>query len=138
MTIARAGHPFPMLLKADGSVKTLEPEGMLLGVFPNNAYELTSCRLDPGDRLVLYSDGFEMAFPQNEENEDPSTRTVANNQYVEEFKDLAVGPIHEAIQRLERKLDQQIGSLNQRDDLTVLCLSVHDELCAPPAESNAA
>lgn len=138
LTVARAGHPFPMLLQADGSVKTLEPEGMLLGVFPQNKYELSHCRLAAGDRLVLYSDGFEMAFPQINEKEEESTRSVANTQYVEEFKDLAVGPISEAIQRLEHKLDQQIGSLNQRDDMTVLCLSVHEQLCASPAESNAA
>lgn len=138
VTIARAGHPFPMLLQADGSVETLEPEGMLLGVFPQNKYELTHCQLAAGDRLVLYSDGFEMAFPQNDEQDEGSPRSVANNQYLEEFKELALGTIDQAIQQLEHKLDQQIGSLNQRDDMTVLCLSVHGNRSAPSVDSNAA
>lgn len=122
LRLARAGHPFPFLLRSDGSIVTLEPEGMLLGVFRGNHYELATCRLEPGDRLLLYSDGFEMAFPQPA-NEQDFDICPANTRYADEFKDLGHGSLDEALQRLEYKLDQQIGSLNQRDDLTVLCLS---------------
>ncbi len=131
ISLARAGHPFPLWLHTDGTVTTLEPDGMLLGVFPDNAYELWHCRLQPGDRLLLYSDGFEMAFPQPD-HQHSRDRCPANMQYTEEFKDLAVGPLDQAMARLEHKLDQQIGSLNQRDDLTVLCISAGDEATLRP------
>lgn len=114
--IARAGHPFPFLLNVDGSAKAIEPDGMLLGVFANNDYELARFQMAPGDRLLLYSDGFETAFPQ------PGKGGEVNTQYAEEFKDIANGPLDQAIQRLDQKLDQQIGSLNQRDDITFLCV----------------
>jgi len=124
LSLARAGHPYPFLLHGNGTVTTLEPDGMLLGVSPNGRYELAHRQLTPGDRLLLYSDGFEMAFPHpGDENSCP-----ANMQYAEEFKDLAHGPLDEAMQRLVHKLDQQVGSLNQRDDLTALCIGTSDPL----------
>ncbi len=126
VSVARAGHPFPLLLRADGTVDELQPDGMLLGMFPDSQYEVASIRLTPGDRLLVYSDGFQTAFPQLSEGDDAQA-CPANMQYLEEFKDLANGPLDQAVSRLEGKLDQQIGSLNQRDDLTVLCIGAKRE-----------
>jgi serine phosphatase RsbU (regulator of sigma subunit) len=127
LTMARAGHPFPMLLRGeDDRVETVEPEGGLLGVFEDEVYEETTVELKPGDRLLIYSDGFECAFPDEEIN-DNGKRRVANENYAKEFLDLGNGDPAAAIQRLEDKLDEQAGSLNQKDDLTVLCLAVSKE-----------
>ena len=126
LTIARAGHPFPMLLRHNAEVQTLEPEGGLLGVFPDEVFEETTVQLRPGDRLLIYSDGFECAFPDDEVGSN-GKRRVANENYAQEFLDLGNGDPATAIQRLEDKLDTQAGSLNQKDDLTVMCLSVSDE-----------
>ena len=127
LTMARAGHPFPMLLRGeDDFVETVEPEGGLLGVFEDEVYEETTVQLNPGDRLLIYSDGFECAFP-DEEVSDHGKRKVANENYAKEFLDLGNGDPAAAIQRLEDKLDEQAGSLNQKDDLTVLCLAVSIE-----------
>ena len=131
LTVARAGHPFPMLLRGkDNTVQTLEPEGGLLGVFEDEVYEQQTVQLEPGDRLLLYSDGFECAFPDDEFASN-GKRRVANENYAQEFLDLGNGDPGEAIRRLEANLDGQAGSLNQKDDLTVLCLSV----LAPANES---
>lgn len=128
LTMARAGHPFPMLLRGeDDSVETIEPEGGLLGVFEDEVYEETTVQLKPGDRLLIYSDGFECAFPDDQELNDKGKRKVANENYAKEFLDLGNGDPGAAIQRLEDKLDEQAGSLNQKDDLTVLCLAVAKE-----------
>jgi len=123
MTIARAGHPFPMILKADGEVQTLEPEGGLLGVFPNEVFHEQTVQLEPGDRMLVYSDGFECAFP-DENLQSNGKRRVSNENYAREFLDLGNGDPAAAIKRLEDNLDTQAGSLNQKDDLTVLCMSV--------------
>lgn len=127
LTIARAGHPFPMLLRGeDDSVQTLEPEGGLLGVFEEEQYEQTTIQLKPGDRLLIYSDGFECAFP-DELADKNGKRRVANENYAREFLDLGNGDPAEAIRRLEANLDGQAGSLNQKDDLTVMCLAIEEK-----------
>jgi len=129
VTLARAGHPFPIVLRADGTSQTIEADGGLLGVFEEEVFEQQTVALSAGDRLLLYSDGFEMAFP-----DDGPDACVANTRYTHEFADLIHGSAAEAIQRLEHKLDQQAGSLNQRDDLTVLCLAVDGPAAAARIE----
>ncbi|PAZ10274.1 protein phosphatase [Streptomyces sp. SA15] len=54
---AQAGHPPPLLLR-DGEVRYLgRPGGMLLGASSAPFFEEAEVRLEPGDRLLLYTDG---------------------------------------------------------------------------------
>jgi len=58
-TISLAGHPEPVLLRADGSTDLVGEPGDLLGVMPDATLDLTesTVTLNPGDALVLYTDG---------------------------------------------------------------------------------
>ncbi len=122
---ARAGHPLPLLLQPDGSNRLLESEGALLGVFPEETFEEASTVLNSGERLLLYSDGFETAFA-SDGTDRRKKKGLASNQYFQEFTDLACGPLGPAMDRLAAKLDRQAGSLNQVDDMTVVCVAVDD------------
>ncbi|MFC5830088.1 PP2C family protein-serine/threonine phosphatase [Nonomuraea insulae] len=52
-----AGHPAPMLIR-NGHAKLVEgAQGMMLGAFDATEYRMTTTRLEPGDILVLYTDG---------------------------------------------------------------------------------
>jgi sigma-B regulation protein RsbU (phosphoserine phosphatase) len=55
LRIANAGHTYPLLL--NGRVEELELPGMPLGVDPDIDYEETTVTLQPGDSVVLYTDG---------------------------------------------------------------------------------
>ena len=57
LTYVRAGHDKPVWLHADGRIETLEGVGRFLGMLPDPPIEERSVTLQPGDRLVLYSDG---------------------------------------------------------------------------------
>ncbi|MEU1706975.1 SpoIIE family protein phosphatase [Streptomyces sp. NPDC005706] len=53
----QAGHPPPLLVR-DGEIRYLDrPRGMLLGASTTPVYESAEIRLEPGDRLLLYTDG---------------------------------------------------------------------------------
>ena len=52
-----AGHPPSMLVRADGSVDYLRTGGMILGPNPDAAYSIGIDTFQPGDLLVLYTDG---------------------------------------------------------------------------------
>ena len=55
---SNAGHPPPALLSADGSVSVLERRpDRLLGLDPEHPRTDHELRLEPGDTLVLYTDG---------------------------------------------------------------------------------
>jgi len=64
VTLARAGHPHPLLLAGDGSVKPVACDGGLLGILPDEVFGEATFALAPGDRLVLYTDGVEVAFAE--------------------------------------------------------------------------
>ncbi len=63
---ARAGHPMPMLLRGQGQntrIEELGGEGALLGVMADERYEPCRVQLEPGDRMLFFTDGVESAFP---------------------------------------------------------------------------
>lgn len=59
LTYARAGHPYPILIRPDEQPKQLEARGSLLGVFQRAEYTQQTIQLQHGDKLLLYSDGAE-------------------------------------------------------------------------------
>jgi phosphoserine phosphatase RsbU/P len=63
-----AGHNPPILLRASGKVELLSEGGLLLGVFPEAAYESGSTVMGAGDILVLYSDGVVEARDEADED----------------------------------------------------------------------
>ena len=54
--LCNAGHCMPVLLRRDGTDR-IEATGLPLGLFCDDCYTVRHIRLDPGDSLVLYSDG---------------------------------------------------------------------------------
>ena len=54
---SNAGHNPPFVLRVDGRIEQLGEGGMVLGVFPDNAYEQAEVSLGPGDRVLFYTDG---------------------------------------------------------------------------------
>jgi len=65
---ANAGHLPPILIRAGGQVQELDSSGAVLGVFPAWKYEGSRARLEPGDRLLLFTDGItEAGLPGGEE-----------------------------------------------------------------------
>lgn len=52
-----AGHPPPLVLRASGIVSKVGSHGTLLGVLPEPDMSTELVLLDPGDSLLLYTDG---------------------------------------------------------------------------------
>jgi sigma-B regulation protein RsbU (phosphoserine phosphatase) len=60
--LALAGHPQPLLLRADGNVELLSRGGLPVGMFDSADYSAQRFHLDPGELLVTYSDGITDCF----------------------------------------------------------------------------
>ncbi|HEY7058336.1 MAG TPA: SpoIIE family protein phosphatase, partial [Vicinamibacterales bacterium] len=67
LVYANAGHYFPMLVSADGSVERLGTGGPVLGVIQNADYEQGRVTIASGDRLVLFTDGLTEARNRDDE-----------------------------------------------------------------------
>ncbi|MFE5956946.1 PP2C family protein-serine/threonine phosphatase [Streptomyces rubiginosohelvolus] len=57
LTTCSAGHPRPLVLRADGSIGEVVSGGLLLGILDDVSYESHEDSLTPGDTLVLFTDG---------------------------------------------------------------------------------
>jgi serine phosphatase RsbU (regulator of sigma subunit)/TPR repeat protein len=115
-TYCSAGHHPALLLRAsDGSVEKLEHTGIPLGVMEESSWKRETVKIDPGDALVLYTDGI----------------TDAENPF-EEFYGLE--RLQEALSRQRGKKAEEIrdalrdevrrfvGKAAQFDDITLLVL----------------
>src|SRR5262249_37482215 len=57
VTLACGGHPPPLVRRASGEVDALRAHGPLLGVFGAAEFPEITLDLQPGDTLLLYTDG---------------------------------------------------------------------------------
>ena len=68
LTMANAGHLPPIIKKGDGTVKkTGHAGGSPLGILPGMQFGQECLQLDPGDTVVLYTDGIIEAMNAKEE-----------------------------------------------------------------------
>ena len=118
---AGAGHPAPLLLDE----QRLEPldmthAGPAMGIFEEAEYEVLDASLAPGQNLLMYSDGFEQAFPLP--TSPLSDLETPSNAYMNVFKSLSdLGSTEEMVERLELVIESRRGSLRPIDDVTLVC-----------------
>lgn len=112
LRFSRAGHPYPLHVPRDGSLQLWEGEGLLLGVFEAQFSDRTH-RLDPGDKVLLYSDGVDGASFDGRESGTESLLACA-----ERHRAL---PIQAFVENLARDL---FSAGSPPDDLTLLGLEM--------------
>ena len=122
LTYSTAGHPAPMILGGERiEALDLEDGGPGMGIFEDSTFETMHATLEDGHSLLMYSDGFEQAFPTPEVPEE--SLHLPNNAYVRVFRSLGgLATPKQMIDRLEAAIDGRRGSLRQKDDLTLLCI----------------
>ncbi|MBN2542922.1 SpoIIE family protein phosphatase [bacterium] len=67
LNYVNAGHNPPLLFSGENEIKTLTEGGIVLGAFPDFAYIEGNVKIEPGDVVLLYTDGVTETMDQNEE-----------------------------------------------------------------------
>ena len=110
-----AGHNVPILRRASGAVERLEAGGIPVGIFPESPYDVQSTRLDPGDWLVIFTDGVvEAANAKDEEFGETELIKLVD-------RESGSSPA-EMLRRMLADLDRFVGNTPQHDDMTCLIL----------------
>ena len=114
LVYSNAGHNPPVLLRRH-SIQRLETGGLILGLFPQATYDEETLELEPGDVLVIFSDGVTEAF--NAAGEDfGEGRLLA---CLEANRDREPS---ELLQKLLITVQEFTASAAQSDDVTALVL----------------
>jgi sigma-B regulation protein RsbU (phosphoserine phosphatase) len=113
ISYCNAGHNPPLLVRASGEIVQLDGGGPVLGILPRMAYQGQRCRMDPGDMLLLYSDGVtEAANPAGEEFE---------GHFLELAREIRGSSAAEIVQRVHEAVRDWIAGQPPADDITVVC-----------------
>lgn len=114
--LARGGHPHPIHVGVDGSCVEARTVGGLLGIFHDETFPTTSLALQPGEKLVIYSDGLEDLILRRHEHEQDNT------QFTPEFQEMAAKPGAQFVRAVEDHLNTMEGSLQPTDDMTMVVI----------------
>jgi sigma-B regulation protein RsbU (phosphoserine phosphatase) len=117
MRYVNAGHNPPYLLRADGTVETLETGGLLMGMMPEISYQVGEVQLRPGDLLFLFTDGVVEAQNSREE-EFGEERLVGLLS-----RELTSGAA-EICEKVLEAVESFAAGCDQYDDITMLSLKV--------------
>ena len=127
MTYCNAGHTSPLLfsLQDGGTIHALTPTGMPIGIDEDATWSEVSIQVEPGDTLILYTDGITDA--QNSEGEFYSERRIID--LIHQQPDSSAQEIQTT---LLNAVQQFSDGAPQFDDITLLVLKRNMNLEAIP------
>jgi serine phosphatase RsbU (regulator of sigma subunit) len=120
LSIANAGHPWPLIRRRDGRIEAgSEETSTPLGINADEAFQSVSVSLEPGDVVILYSDGVSDAL-------DRRGRRFSDQRLRDELARApqSVPAVGEAILAAVR--DHASGR-PQFDDITIVCFGRNEE-----------
>jgi serine phosphatase RsbU (regulator of sigma subunit) len=120
LSFSNAGHNPPLLLRADGRVEYLLEGGVALGVLPDALYEERPLALQPGDVLVLYTDGISEA-------ESPVGEQYGTRRLEQCLKRVVSGTAYEILKAIVDDVTAWAGERGVTDDLTLVIVKVKPE-----------
>lgn len=110
-SLANAGHPRPLL--ADGrGVRPIEGGGLPLGLFCDSVYTERDLRLEPGQTLLLYTDGWTEGTRDD--------REFGIGRAAAALRRSAGLPLPELLTACRAELDRFLDGSPRRDDLTLV------------------
>jgi sigma-B regulation protein RsbU (phosphoserine phosphatase) len=114
-----AGHPHPLHFHGK-SVTPLVQTGVVLGPTGNATYSRGFRRIEPGDALLLYTDGMVEAHGEGDEE-------FGVGRLVKAFEELREKPGDEIARALIQRVGEWSGGGEPEDDRTVVVLKRHDD-----------
>lgn len=113
LAYSNAGHDLPFFFSEGSDPIRLESGGLILSVMEDFAYEEGIVRFNPGDLLVIYSDGITDATNEYEEQ-------FGEEQLLEVLKGSTDLQPQELIEKITASVNQFAGGRPQMDDMTVV------------------
>jgi serine phosphatase RsbU (regulator of sigma subunit) len=111
-----AGHNYPLLRRADGSLEPLIEGGLMLGFGADIEFAQGEVSMEPGDALLLYSDGVSEAM-------DLRNQEYGEDRLQEAWQRHGTLPPAEFIAKLMAEVEAFRGGAPQSDDITLVVLA---------------
>jgi predicted ATPase/serine phosphatase RsbU (regulator of sigma subunit)/tRNA A-37 threonylcarbamoyl transferase component Bud32 len=114
-SFSNAGHDHPHLLKGEQKEIRLKAGGIPLGMLQEYRYDEEAVTLEPGDIIVMCSDGIAEAMDAHEDffGEDRLTALLRQIQHL---------PPQDLVENIRNAVNAFVGSTPQSDDITIVAL----------------
>ncbi|MDO5131715.1 MAG: SpoIIE family protein phosphatase [Eubacteriales bacterium] len=124
---ANAGHEYPAVMK-DGRFALLrDKHGLVVGAMEAAVYKAYEIRLDPGDKLFVYTDGVTEAT-------DAENRLFGTDRLIVALNNDPGAAPQTVLKNVRKAVDGFVKDAEQFDDLTMLCLEYKGNRCASRGE----
>jgi sigma-B regulation protein RsbU (phosphoserine phosphatase) len=108
-----AGHPPPVLLRADGSLEILDYRGPVIGFGTDRLYRQRDIRLQSGDKIILYTDGLT-------ENRGREGRVFGRDMFHSILRDFGARPVEDLVSGLHAEVRGFLKGVTPDDDISLL------------------
>lgn len=115
LTYCNAGHPPPILLRAQGRTELLEEGGTLVGLGRGETFQTGHVAIEDGDMLLVYTDGVTELLS-------PSEEQYGMERLLEEFSRQADTAPAQVLDVLAGKLQAHADGRPPDDDISVICV----------------
>jgi sigma-B regulation protein RsbU (phosphoserine phosphatase) len=110
-----AGQNMPIIFPAGGEPIALKTRGIALGIKEDVTYEKEEMPINPGDRLLIYSDGISEAMnEQMEQFGDEKLREIVRCSSEDSSSEL--------IEKIIAAVNAHVGDTSHNDDMTIIVL----------------
>ncbi len=120
-TSTNAGHNPPLLLRIDQSMERLAEGGLVLGFLPDQKYAQQTTILNPGDILVLYTDGITEAR-EPEENKAVEDKLFGEDRLAQVVMESASLSAREIQSAILHNVSVHTRNTPQGDDITLVVI----------------
>lgn len=125
LSYCNGGHPPPLRIGADGQVTFLPGVGdMALGIMNDQAYRAGELALQPGDTVLIYSDGVTEAMNRTKQE-------FGEDRLADLFRGQACNSAREAVERVLGAVHAFADGVEQSDDITCVALLYKPQEATP-------
>jgi serine phosphatase RsbU (regulator of sigma subunit) len=116
LSVVNAGHPYPLIRRRDGRIEELgkSAAGLPLAIMSDYSYETAQTTLEPGETMILFTDGVTDAM------------NAANERFGEGRLRQALGSAPGATaagEAIVKAVQRHVAEYPQFDDITLVCLA---------------
>ena len=114
LTYINGGHEPPIIIGAEGIKTSLDPTGPAVGLYPDLKFKTRTVKLEPGDVLLVYTDG--VIDARNKAGE------AFTKKRLQDLLAESSPSAEELINKIKTQINDHTHSENQYDDITIMAL----------------
>lgn len=119
-TYTRASHPYPIVVRKDGTINKLDTSGIFIGMVEDPDYKEETIYLNKGDRLYLFTDGYFEIYRGKEV-------VLGYDDFTDLLRDVSSMPLTKSIEKIEDIVQGYYDDVGVSDDRSIVGVEITED-----------